>query len=234
MFYDLGVAYPALEADLEGFKRTVELLRQFGYKGIAYNHVVVGKAATTKPNPIKFLFANPDSTTKSSKQSTGGSKIDKRTATNLLLSQGKLPFAAGKDEFTELSRLTVVVEEMSHNYGLTTNNAIVASYDLVAVQPTTEKMFQAACATFEIDIITLDLSMRLPFHLKHTTINQAIQRGIYFEISYGAALRDTNARRNLIGNVASLIRATRGRNMIITSDAKKAMEVRGPHDVMNL
>jgi ribonuclease P/MRP protein subunit RPP1 len=38
----------------------------------------------------------------------------------------------------------------------------------------------------------------------------------------------------LIGNACSLVRATGGRNIIVSSDARVAMEVRGPHDVANL
>lgn len=69
------------------------------------------------------------------------------------------------------------------------NNPNVASYDLLAVQPTTEKLFQAACSTFEVDIISLDMGSRLPFFLKGPMVNVALQRGIFFEISYGAAIR---------------------------------------------
>jgi len=65
----------------------------------------------------------------------------------------------------------------------------VSSYDILAVQPTNEKTFQAACGTFEVDIISLDLSARLPFNLKLPTVGLAVDRGIYFELCYGAAIR---------------------------------------------
>ncbi|RUS23905.1 RNase P subunit p30-domain-containing protein [Jimgerdemannia flammicorona] len=69
------------------------------------------------------------------------------------------------------------------------NNPTVNAYDILAVQPTTEKLFQAACSTFEVDIISLDFSTRMPFYLKHTQVGQAIERGIYFEICYSAGIR---------------------------------------------
>lgn len=42
------------------------------------------------------------------------------------------------------------------------------------------------------------------------------------------------ARRNLISNATQLIRATRGRGIVISSEAKKALACRGPEDVVNL
>lgn len=42
------------------------------------------------------------------------------------------------------------------------------------------------------------------------------------------------ARRNLISNATQLIRATRGRGLIISSEAKRAVGCRGPWDVVNL
>jgi len=48
-----------------------------------------------------------------------------------------------------------------------------------------------ACANFDIDIITLDLSSRLPFSLKFGAVHQAVQRGVFFEITYSPVLRST-------------------------------------------
>ncbi|RUO97001.1 RNase P subunit p30-domain-containing protein [Jimgerdemannia flammicorona] len=89
----------------------------------------------------------------------------------------------------QLTRLNVIIEDMAQNYGLNSNNPTVNAYDILAVQPTTEKLFQAACSTFEVDIISLDFSTRMPFYLKHTQVGQAIERGIYFEICYSAGIR---------------------------------------------
>ena len=43
-----------------------------------------------------------------------------------------------------------------------------------------------------------------------------------------------SARRNLIGNATEIIRATRGRGIVISSEAKRALACRGPWDVINL
>ena len=72
------------------------------------------------------------------------------------------------------------------------------------------------------------------YYFKHKTVGLAIQRGIFLEINYSASINDITARRNLIGNAAALIRATRGRGIVISSEARKALSVRGPFDVINL
>ena len=41
-------------------------------------------------------------------------------------------------------------------------------------------------------------------------------------------------RRNLISNALNLVRVTKGRNLLISSGAFKALELRGPYDVANL
>ncbi|KAJ3416642.1 Ribonuclease P protein subunit p30 [Chytridiales sp. JEL 0842] len=113
-------------------------------------------------------------------------------------------------------------------------NQKLQKYDILAVQPQSEKAFQVACSQFDVDIISLEMGTRLPFYIKATTVNQAIQRGIYFEVSYGPMVRDSNARRHLITNTLSLVRVTKGKNIILSSEANRAMNIRGPHDLINL
>jgi ribonuclease P/MRP protein subunit RPP1 len=104
------------------------------------------------------------------------------------------------------------------------------------VRPTTEKALLQACTTLDIDIISLDLSVRHPYHFKFKTLATAITRGVRFEICYAPSIvhSDATARRNLISNATQLIRATRGRGIIISSEAKNALGLRAPFDVINL
>lgn len=63
----------------------------------------------------------------------------------------------------------------------------------------------------------------------------AVSRGIRFEVCYSQALSaDTRGRANFISNVTSLIRATRGRGLMISSEAKDVLSLRAPADVVNL
>lgn len=67
-------------------------------------------------------------------------------------------------------------------------------------------------------------------------LSAAISRGIRIEICYGPGITGSglDARRNLIGNATSLIRATRGRGIIVSSEARRALGLRAPWDVINL
>ena len=131
-----------------------------------------------------------------------------------------------------LTRLTLHIHDPSQNHGLA---QLQSAYDLIALRPTTEKALGLCCNSLECDLISLDFSVRLPYPLKFKTVASAIQRGIRFEICYSPGITGgSDARRNLIGGATALIRATRGRGIIISSEARSALGLRGPWDVVNL
>ncbi|KAF2146523.1 uncharacterized protein K452DRAFT_199289, partial [Aplosporella prunicola CBS 121167] len=143
-----------------------------------------------------------------------------------------LPFPTPKN-MRILRRCTLVLSDAAQNHRI---NNLSSAYDILAVRPVDEKTLQQACQSLDCDIISLDLSQRLGFFFKFKMLSQAIERGIKFEISYapGVVARDAAARRNLISNATQLIRATRGRGLIISSEAKAAIGCRGPFDAVNL
>lgn len=143
-----------------------------------------------------------------------------------------LPFPTPK-RVTILRRLTLHMNDPSQNHRIP---ALQQHYDLIAVRPTTEKMFLAACNDLSgFGIISLDLTIRHPFYFKPKPFSTAIARGIKFEISYSQALNGSaEQRRNFISNVQSIVRATRGRGLVLSSEAKRALGVRAPADVLNL
>ncbi|KAF3482065.1 uncharacterized protein GIQ15_04824 [Arthroderma uncinatum] len=134
---------------------------------------------------------------------------------------------------TLLSRLNLTLSDSTQNQRLAT---LAQSFSIVAIRPVNEKTLSQACNNLDCDIISLDLSTRLPFHFKFKTLSAAISRGVRLEICYGPGVTGSGleARRNLIGNAASLIRAARGRGIIISSEAKQALGIRAPWDVVNL
>jgi len=95
-------------------------------------------------------------------------------------------------------------------------------------------MFQVACLSLDIDLITLDFTSRLPFPIRHGFVRQAVQRGVKFEILYSPVLRDPSIRRNIIGNALILARICRGKNLVLASGAEAPWQVRAPFDVLNL
>ncbi|KAI9698481.1 MAG: hypothetical protein M1836_004062 [Candelina mexicana] len=143
-----------------------------------------------------------------------------------------LPFPTPKN-LRLLQRCTLTLSDPSQNHRLA---ALTNAYDILAIRPTTEKALMQACQTLDCDLISIDLTVRHPYHFKHKTLHAALQRGIKFEICYapGVVASDSMARRNLISNATQLIRATRGRGIIISSEASQAVGCRGPWDVINL
>ncbi|KAK5045822.1 hypothetical protein LTR84_008915 [Exophiala bonariae] len=139
-----------------------------------------------------------------------------------------------------LTRMTLTISDATQNHRL---GSFLPHYDLLALRPTNEKALQLCCNSLDCDIVSLDFSQRLPFILKFKTVSSALQRGIRLEICYSPGISPSpasgghssnDARRNLIANAGSLIRATRGRGIILSSEARNALGVRGPYDVMNL
>lgn len=66
-------------------------------------------------------------------------------------------------------------------------------------------------------------------------LSEAIKSGKRFELSYASGVMgDSGMRRNLISNATQLIRASRGRGLVISSEAKSAVACRGPWDAINL
>jgi ribonuclease P/MRP protein subunit RPP1 len=132
-----------------------------------------------------------------------------------------------------LTRITVTLSDPSQNYRL---NKLTQAYSLVALRPTTEKSWLHACTNLDCDLISIDCSVRLPFYFKLKPVSAAISRGIRFEICYGPGVTGSGmeSRRNLIGNAMALIRATRSRGIIVSSEARRALTVRAPMDVVNL
>ncbi|XP_024858472.1 ribonuclease P protein subunit p30 isoform X2 [Kryptolebias marmoratus] len=115
---------------------------------------------------------------------------------------GQLPVVQGRSRpIRVLNRLTVVMSDASH---FRPNAPEYRRFDLLAVQPTTEKLFHA------------------------------IDRGVVFEISYAAAIRDATMRRYTIANAVCLMESCKGKNVILASAAEKALELRGPYDIINL
>jgi ribonuclease P/MRP protein subunit RPP1 len=67
-------------------------------------------------------------------------------------------------------------------------------------------------------------------------LGTAIARGIKIELCYSQGILSTDpmAKRNLISNATQLIRVTRGRGLIFSSEAKSVLGIRAPSDIINL
>ena len=134
--------------------------------------------------------------------------------------------------FKFYSRITVQLGEQSQLHQL--SSEAVQSFDILAVQPTTEKLFQQACKSLEIDIISLDMGSRLPFYLRFPTVHAAVERGVHFEVNYSTVFKGTTERTQLLATAIDLVVFTKGKNIIVSSGAEHELDFRGPYDLVNL
>lgn len=114
--------------------------------------------------------------------------------------------------------------------------ALSAEYDLLALRPITEQDLNHISTQLDCDILSIDTGTRYPFPFKRKTLSSATARGLRIELCYGPGFESSDkvARRNLCSNATNVIRSSKGRNIIISSEAKKALACRGPWDVVNL
>ncbi|CCE63216.1 hypothetical protein TPHA_0E01210 [Tetrapisispora phaffii CBS 4417] len=121
------------------------------------------------------------------------------------------------------SRVTLVIDDPSKGQSL---SKISQAYDIIAAMPISEKGVTLATTGLDVDLLTFDFGSRLPVFLKHKSICSCVKRGVKLEIVYGYALRDTQARRQFISNVRSVIRSSRSRGIVISSGAQNSLECR--------
>jgi ribonuclease P/MRP protein subunit RPP1 len=64
----------------------------------------------------------------------------------------------------------------------------------------------------------------------------AVDRGIKIELCYGPGITalERNMRKQLIENATAIIRTTKGRGLIISSEAASPLQCRAPADIVNL
>ncbi|KAI8992658.1 RNase P subunit p30-domain-containing protein [Pilobolus umbonatus] len=129
----------------------------------------------------------------------------------------------------QLTRVTIRVDNSKKNYQLTSATP-TQLIDLLAVRPTSIEVCKHACQNLDVDLISLDLvnDKSLPGFVSSQV---AISRGIFFEICYGQAFRDSYKRSTFFTNVKRLVEMTRGHNLIFSSEALNMFEIKRPADL---
>lgn len=161
-----------------------------------------------------------------------GQKLDGLTPMNWNLFPEIRELKKKHEKLKILSRITVLLDDSDQAYLL--SHDVIQSYDILAIQPRNEKLFQQACQSLEIDVISLNMTERPSFYLKFPTMNAAIERGVHFEISYSPAFRDPSRKKTLIALAINLVATAKGRNIVVSSGATNEMDFRGPYDLINL
>ncbi|XP_078429779.1 polymerase/histidinol phosphatase-like protein isoform X2 [Wolffia australiana] len=235
VFFDLNVPY--LERDATTTNPTLESaaavackatrLRlivksmELGFSGVAYNKTIRGVISDLER--CKIVPFDLSSLLKVAPGLAVAAKLHR-----------ELLGASTSSSFRQYTRLTAVVDSAQGASALSSGNAVLRSYHLVAARPLNQAAFDQICKVSEVDIISIDFSQKLPFRPKLSLVKAAIERGIYFEINYSPIISDLHSRRQILTDAKILVDWTRGKNLIFSSGASCVNDVRGPYDIINL
>lgn len=208
-YYDLNIPF---EGNYKSLGNIMEMAKRLGYDVLCLNMTLSSISSSSKSKGKGQLAPSvvpPD------------------------LSEIKALYPQLAKDFYFVTRITVEMKENDDQYKIRSvlqNNL----FDIVAIKPLTEKMFHCACTEINCDIITFDMDGKLPFYFKRNPVHAAIARDIHFEICYAPMIGDTTVRRLTISNALRLVECSKGKNIIITSQAKRELDLRSPYDAMNI
>ena len=142
------------------------------------------------------------------------------------------------------SRVTLIVNDSSKLQGVA---KLQNHFDLFAIQPTNEKALQLTILNIECDLISFNLSTKLPFFLKFKAIGTGVAKGIKFEINYSQLVSGSLGytpsssdvgvnliKKNCFNNVIQLIRSSRSRGLVVSSGAQNPLQLRNSSDILIL
>lgn len=138
------------------------------------------------------------------------------------------------DEIKILKRLTLEISDAKEIFQLSNPIQYFKYFDILAVLPKNEKMFEACLNELNIDLIQINFEEKINFPLKKHQINTAIEKNMFFEIIYSDFIKQDNKRSIFISNVLLLLEVTKGKNIIISSGAESFYDHRSPYDVITI
>ncbi|KAK8722944.1 hypothetical protein OTU49_011964 [Cherax quadricarinatus] len=209
-FCDLNIS--AMDTDL---KKTVLKALSIGYQTIAINREVTDNSTPDKkrkkgnfpmvPPPPKFKLSEED--------------LREHSITR---------------EPVILTRITVTYSDPGSAF-LSKFREVIKQYDIIAFTPTTEgALKQTVSQTLvDVDIISLNIDEG-GTRFARKLLCLAVERDIYFELSYGPCIRSSCSRQQTITLSHILHQCSRSANIIVTSRARTPRDLRHPYDVMNL
>ncbi|XP_030424942.1 ribonuclease P protein subunit p30 isoform X3 [Gopherus evgoodei] len=144
VFADLNVPGAPERKSLQSL---LEAAAHLGYSTVAINHVIdfkEKKQEIVKPISPSELFPS-------------------------------LPIVQGKSKPIKIvTRLTLVVSDPSHCNVLRSTSTNIRLYDIIAVFPETEKLFHVACTNLDVDLICVNVTEKLPFYFRRSSVNMNI------------------------------------------------------------
>ena len=238
-YWDLAAIPSGLDGPAEGSIRS--MLAKLGY-------VNYGKETTVHVSRMQVLLRNVNGSapairsvdaaaTSPSSSSSSSSICVGRSAASAASAKRSRSLASSEPppQSVPLRRLTVQLDTAAQFDLLrSTTSREMQCFDLVAAMPTTAEAFARACTRKDLDVISLDASSHLDFALRPDLVLAALKLGLCFELRYSGALESDTCRQYFISNSAALIRASRGRGVILSSGGGSPFGLRGHHDLANL
>lgn len=189
------------------FQQITERLDFLGYSSIAMTHQVYGKPKSVNADQIFEPY----------EQILNGKKR--------------------KGPMQVYRRLHAVLENLSDVAFFTSQDRkLLDSYDLISLAPCNEAILESVCSTALVNIITLDYTRGgLPFKLRSTHVQAAVDRNIAFEVLYAPMIHHLPHRKALIHAIRALEAASVGKKLqLIVSSGGETNALRSPGDIANV
>ncbi|KAI0391473.1 RNase P subunit p30 [Xylariaceae sp. FL0594] len=241
MLYDLNIPWSpqTSAADLD---RTLRFSASLGYEVVALNHIIAGAIPPQVTNPIPLYNPQPPSSSSSTGRRPALPNVLRR-ATVVLSEQSqhhRLPQLASAYDIVAARPVT---EDAFNAACQSLNDVSIISLDL-----STRQNFPLRGKTC---MVAVDRGVRFEICYAHAFQGPAPPQvlgptkgsknntnggggGGGFDAAGSIGVADARARAAFIGNVAMLVRATGGRGIILSSEARSALALRAPPDVVNL
>ncbi|KAG2435185.1 hypothetical protein HXX76_007268 [Chlamydomonas incerta] len=247
MLGDLNLPMDEVEPGLH--RERVAALLAAGYDAVAVVHTAAGRlsdADRCKFQPLtagELAAARPDArralTLRSGASAVATATLPGAAAASAASTSGSSSSSSSSCgcHLQQLSRLHFVAADVVQAAQLGpggANGELLRGYDIVSITPKNERVLHMACTSLEVDVVCLELSSRMNLKLRPPAVKAALRRGVHFEICYAPGLREVTARRNLFCNAQALVRATRGRNILLSSAARTGWEVRSGLELVHM
>jgi len=135
-----------------------------------------------------------------------------------------------------LTRLTITVS--NNEFMIRYNKSSTArQYDILSLNCASAQALTAIVkSNWKFDILTFDPNFEAGMGIKWSRklYYECVDKNIHFELSYSPMIRDSMDRRRVISQAHMYHSVGKSRSIILTSEARKPLELRAPGDVANL
>ncbi|CAK9807893.1 Ribonuclease P protein subunit p30 [Anthophora plagiata] len=211
-FYDLCVNMPG--HDVQNLHSILLKLYEYGFRTIAIN---------TNIDESVFI------TDKRKKKKSDESEISQSIILDTVNIENLRKKFDGKLKI--FNRITFFCSDPAKSHALNHCSSL-KKYDLYSFAPKTQNALQFACTQLNADIITLR-PHTVTFKFNKKLYEQAIERGIHFEIQY-VDLLNIESRKQTIHYSHLFHTYGKSKNVILSSGTNDIRTIRNPYDLINL